>query len=289
MRKAAVRDGDPTTTSGFVIVCLSTITDDGKKIALSGEEATCGNCKGTYKIFGTGQGVSDKGRLIVVDGDSVLCPCGKNKVIVGSNSRIFLHTSRGSAAAISATESLGIASPAPDRLAEDDDVEDTYPVPVSDATVNPDCSYLDGSNARIDAPASLYKRTNNISVGPGKQTTFEFPGGGTATATRFDATINGHPVNIYVPTQNPAQGYGIPGEKEIAKALETVPPQQYKDLQRISINPAANSQDATWQKIYNDPTFSSAATASIDQGVAFYPWKGWSTFPQEYVDSTMSA
>ena len=42
-----------------------------------------------------------------------------------------------------------------------------------------------------------------------------------------------------------------------------------------------------WQEEYGDSSFSSAATADIKQGVAFFPWKGWSTFPQRYVDSTM--
>ena len=45
MRKAAVRHGDPTTTGGFVLAYSSTLHDDGKKIALSGDEATCGICK----------------------------------------------------------------------------------------------------------------------------------------------------------------------------------------------------------------------------------------------------
>ena len=51
MRKAAVRHGDPTTTRGFVMAYSSTIHDDGKRVALSGDEATCGNCKGVFKIF----------------------------------------------------------------------------------------------------------------------------------------------------------------------------------------------------------------------------------------------
>jgi hypothetical protein len=102
MRKAAVRHGDPTTTRGFVTAYSSTIHDGGKKIALSGDEATCGNCKGLFKMFGTGKGISQKARSIVVDGDLVLCPCGKNRVIVGSNPRIFVHTNAGSAVTSSA-------------------------------------------------------------------------------------------------------------------------------------------------------------------------------------------
>jgi hypothetical protein len=53
-------------------------------------------------MFGTGKGISQKARSIVVDGDLVLCPCGKNRVIVGSNPRIFVHTNAGSAVTSSA-------------------------------------------------------------------------------------------------------------------------------------------------------------------------------------------
>ncbi|NMM00442.1 PAAR domain-containing protein [Paraburkholderia sp. RP-4-7] len=103
MRKAAVRDGDPTTTGGIVIGSSTRITDHGKKIALDGDVATCGNCKGTHRIFGTGKGISDKGRNVVVDGDSVLCSCGKNRVIVGNNPGYFINSDYGSAATSSAS------------------------------------------------------------------------------------------------------------------------------------------------------------------------------------------
>jgi uncharacterized Zn-binding protein involved in type VI secretion len=102
MRKAAVRNGDPTTTRGFVIAHSSTMFDNGKHVALSGDEATCGNCKGTWKIYGTGEGMIEKGRCVVVDGDLVLCPCKKNWVVVGSDPGIFLK-SDGSSGAVART------------------------------------------------------------------------------------------------------------------------------------------------------------------------------------------
>ncbi|MEQ5839902.1 PAAR domain-containing protein [Paraburkholderia acidicola] len=105
MRKAAIRHGDPTTTGGFVMVFSSSIYDHGTKVALNGDEATCGNCKGTFKILGTGKGMSEKGRVVVVDGDLVLCPCKKNRVVIGSNPGIFLETSGGAAVASSVTSS----------------------------------------------------------------------------------------------------------------------------------------------------------------------------------------
>ncbi|NIE58177.1 MULTISPECIES: PAAR domain-containing protein [unclassified Burkholderia] len=94
MRKAAVRDGDPTTTRGSVIAHASTIYDGKKKVALDGEKATCGTCRGAFKIVATGKGISENGRNVVVDGDIVMCPCGDNRVLVGSNPGIFLQSTR---------------------------------------------------------------------------------------------------------------------------------------------------------------------------------------------------
>ncbi|HYS62200.1 MAG TPA: PAAR domain-containing protein [Paraburkholderia sp.] len=108
MRKAAVRDGDPTTTGGRVMGSSTGYADHGKKLALDGDVATCGNCKGAHLILGTGKGISDKGRNVVVDDDSVFCPCGKNRVIVGSNPGYFLDSDHGSASASSVT---AVASP----------------------------------------------------------------------------------------------------------------------------------------------------------------------------------
>jgi uncharacterized Zn-binding protein involved in type VI secretion len=74
----------------------------GKRIALDGDAATCGNCKGTHRIFGTGKGISDKGRKAVVDGDQVLCPCKKNRVLVGNKPGVFLTITDSSAVASNA-------------------------------------------------------------------------------------------------------------------------------------------------------------------------------------------
>ncbi|WP_175768956.1 PAAR domain-containing protein [Burkholderia cenocepacia] len=93
MRKAAIRDNDPTTTRGFVTAVSSTIYDKGKRVALSGDKATCGNCEGTFEIIGSGKGISELGRNVAVDGDRVACPCMKNCVIAGSNPGIFLKSS----------------------------------------------------------------------------------------------------------------------------------------------------------------------------------------------------
>jgi hypothetical protein len=289
MRKAAVRNGDPTTTGGRVIAFESTIYDKNReRVALDGEKATCRNCEGAYGIVGTGKGIINRARNVVVDGDVVLCPCGKNRVLVGSNPGIFLETRAGTERNGNAIVSVATLPTIAGILAAgEDESDERYPAASVKGEVGPDCSYLDGSKGRIDAPANLYGHTNFVTVSSGKPTTFNFPGGGSGAATRYDATVSGHPVSIFVSERPPAAGYGVPNGEQIARALEAVPREQYKDLDKISVSTEANPQDAVWQRIYRSPSFSSAATASVSQGVAFYPWKGFATIPQRYVDSTM--
>ncbi|WP_174919467.1 PAAR domain-containing protein [Burkholderia metallica] len=89
MRRAAVRDSDRTTTSGLVIAVTSTIFDNGKHVAIDGDKATCGNCKGAFRILSSARRMSCHGRRVVLDGDPVLCPCGQIKVVAGADSKIF--------------------------------------------------------------------------------------------------------------------------------------------------------------------------------------------------------
>jgi uncharacterized Zn-binding protein involved in type VI secretion len=92
MRKALVRNGDPTTTGGVVSATTSNRSDGGKPIALHGEEATCGKCKGIFKIFGTCTTATYSGQTSVFDGDLVLCPCGQNRVIAGPDAGCFAES-----------------------------------------------------------------------------------------------------------------------------------------------------------------------------------------------------
>lgn len=91
MRIPVVRHGDPTTTGGKVVAFDGTIRDNSKVIARHGNQATCGNCKGLWNIVGTGEGMSEGGRVAVIQGNKVLCPCGKNRVIAGPDVGCFLH------------------------------------------------------------------------------------------------------------------------------------------------------------------------------------------------------
>lgn len=93
MLKALVVQGDATTTRGFVFgASAHGMTDQGKPFALHGDEATCGICKGTFQIFGTATQRCYEGRAGVVDGDLVLCPCNRNRVIAGPDAGCFYET-----------------------------------------------------------------------------------------------------------------------------------------------------------------------------------------------------
>ena len=110
MVKGAVRHGDPTTTGGVVLAFSSTIFDGNKQVALSGDEATCGHCDGIFKIFGTGQGMSEQGRDVVVDGDLILYSCRMNRVIVGANPGIWLESSGSANASSQTVPTMSVAS-----------------------------------------------------------------------------------------------------------------------------------------------------------------------------------
>ena len=105
-----IKHGDTTTTRGVVIAVASRMFDKGRRLALNGEEATCGTCKGAFEIVGTATHVRDRGRALVQHGDQVMCPCGKNRVMADSNMHYHnegsaarpLATPVGSAAAIGA-------------------------------------------------------------------------------------------------------------------------------------------------------------------------------------------
>lgn len=90
MRRAVARFGDSTTTGGKVFAFSAEMYDNGRKLALSGETASCGNCSGAYPIFGTGEQMTEHGRSVVLHGDSVLCPCEKNKVFVSDDAGIHV-------------------------------------------------------------------------------------------------------------------------------------------------------------------------------------------------------
>jgi uncharacterized Zn-binding protein involved in type VI secretion len=91
MRKAVARLGYLTSTGGEVLAFKSNLFDNGRRRALHGEKATCGICSGSHPILGTGTQMMDHGQPVVLHGDAVLCPCGKNKVLVIPDAMVFVQ------------------------------------------------------------------------------------------------------------------------------------------------------------------------------------------------------
>lgn len=105
------KHGDPTTTGGFVIATLSTMFDNDVRLAIAGDQATCGNCKGGWPISATGTHMTENGRNVVIDRDWVLCPCKKNRVIAVAPTMDYVHGSLQVQVAMAADGSLGPSFP----------------------------------------------------------------------------------------------------------------------------------------------------------------------------------
>jgi uncharacterized Zn-binding protein involved in type VI secretion len=94
--------GDSTTTGGSIVGASSTLFENSKRMALSGDLASCGKCKGgPFPILGTAGGWIEKGNAMVKDRDIVLCPCGQNHVI--ADSTIYFGSGKSATASASVT------------------------------------------------------------------------------------------------------------------------------------------------------------------------------------------
>ncbi|MBN3744172.1 PAAR domain-containing protein [Burkholderia sp. Se-20373] len=111
MSRRAIRNGDATTTGGIVIAGTASIFVNNKHIALDGDKATCGNCEGMFPIAGSAVSVVGGGRAVAVEGDAVLCPCGQNLLVAGSDCTFFI----GGGAHGSASPFIGYSAFAPTR------------------------------------------------------------------------------------------------------------------------------------------------------------------------------
>jgi uncharacterized Zn-binding protein involved in type VI secretion len=108
--KQIVGYGDATTTGGRVVSATSTTLENSKRMSLSGDMATCGNCKGSFSIYGTVDTWTENGKSMVGHLDMVLCPCKKNRVLAFTETTIFIMDdgdgSRSVAASAASDEAL---------------------------------------------------------------------------------------------------------------------------------------------------------------------------------------
>ncbi|OXC73363.1 hypothetical protein BSU04_37545 [Caballeronia sordidicola] len=298
MRRSYIKQGDRTTSGATVNQGIKGVSHRGTNVSFLGAEIYCPRCKSTGYLAGIGprHPPTWMKQQPALHDDLAICKCKPTPPVIASQNEMF--------------ESYGIAYLAKMGFAPNGDAltRGTQIAPAmlsisdfeSDADAEPgrvpaptnkgsfDCSYLDGSKGRIDAPADLYKKRNPVQLIPGKQMQVDFPSGESGPATKYDAIINGQTIPILVPLQKPPVDTALAEPRQIAEALGKLPDQNLPNINRVVTNAAANPDDAKWAAQYGQADFYSAATANIQQGVAVYPWHGWTgTIPQRYIDSTM--
>ncbi|SAL63246.1 PAAR repeat-containing protein [Caballeronia humi] len=291
-----IKVGDRTTSGATVIEGMSDVTHHGVPLSFVGAKIFCPACKSDGVIVAQGPRLPDDwmGNPSALDNDLGVCACRPVPVLIASQNDMSMSfdvhelARMGFSAAGRSLLEPGNAAPL-GRLDADSEVE-AKPSPVPSGSKAVDCSYLDGSKGRIDAPAGFYAHDKPVSLSAGRLAQVDFPGGGLDSATRYDAIVGSKTIPIYVPMQSPENGAPMIGQTQLAKALEVLSPQHLENLERITTNASPNPDDLRWQQRYGDASFSSAATADLKQGVAFFPWQAWkgqSSIPQQYIDSTM--
>ncbi|WP_238714361.1 S-type pyocin domain-containing protein [Tenebrionibacter intestinalis] len=83
-QKQLAKLGDKT-SFGKIVSASANISDEGVKLAVDGDMAYCNNCKDSFPIVATYKGWIGDGKLVVGDGDTVLCKCKNNVVFATSH------------------------------------------------------------------------------------------------------------------------------------------------------------------------------------------------------------
>ncbi len=109
---------------------------------------------------------------------------------------------------------------------------------------------------------------------------------GPADAQQYTITIEGHTVQVYLPsTPNPSAG-NITAVDAVAQALAGLPAANRVRVIAVDIEPARNPADAYWAREYNRPGFTSDMTAGARGVVNIYPLADPRT--QQSLDTTLT-
>jgi hypothetical protein len=296
MRRNYLSVGDVATNGATIIEGIDKVKYGGVNLTYLNAKVRCPVCKtiGIIVPWGPRRPGKWMNKEPALDNDLCACECDPKPHLIASQSRMFMSSEPQELAAMGFS-AMGMPLSKVPQLAQQVKqqlAESTVssPAPSSDDRTTTDCSYLDGSKGRIDAPPGFYGSRNLAGVSPGRSTEADFPAGGVAPATQYDVSIGDKRIPLYVAARPVADGSPMVREVQLAKALEKLPPRNLENIGQITTNAGPNPEDAIWQRDYGQPDFSSAATASLKQGVAFYPWRAWkghSEIPQRYIDSTM--
>lgn len=150
------------------------------------------------------------------------------------------------------------------------------------------CSYLDGSRTLILAPKQRFKgQREKYTLGLPTCTTHKFPGDKKPSAAiQHTVLIDGQSIDVFTSAGETPPNKTQPSVDSIAKSLAATPKSQRKHIRSVEISSKANPHDAYWEKQYNIPGFTSAATASGDN-VTYYPGNSSSMENQDEIDRIM--
>ena len=102
---------------------------------------------------------------------------------------------------------------------------------------------------------------------------FAFDTGIKAPAQRYDVTVNGKTLPVYMPQTAATDGLMHASIDEIVKGLSRLPPSALKEIGEVRVSPQSNPADAYWAKQYNNPDFNSYMTCGSEGVVRVYPTK----------------
>jgi hypothetical protein len=246
MRRSYIKKGDQTTSGATVTQGIEGVRHHGMTLAFLGAEVYCPRCKSTGHLVGSGPrfGHTWMRKQPVLHDDLAICECEPTPRVIASQHTMFETYEAADLAkmgfapngdALSRAASIIPAAP---PSAHSDDYAAPTPAPVDDVSV--DCSYLDGSKSRIDAPTDFYTKRNTVQLSPGKPVQADFRSGGLAPATEYDATVNGQTIPIIASIQKLPANTALAEPSQIAEALGKLPSQHLPNINRVTTDAAAN-------------------------------------------------
>jgi uncharacterized Zn-binding protein involved in type VI secretion len=146
-----------------------------------------------------------------------------------------------------------------------------------------ECGYLKKGETVEASKAKFDRIRKPAKLGTAKDIKHKFPGG-TEDVDAISQTveIDGRTITVIRPKDSVDPKH-LPTMQQMASALGAVPSKQLDKVQNVVLSNQANPDDAYWEKEYNIPGFSSAATGGPG-GLTFYPKS--SKWDQAFVDST---
>jgi hypothetical protein len=129
-----------------------------------------------------------------------------------------------------------------------------------------------GLPQNVSEAPTTYGTTSGWTMSPGTPVPNIAFQSGTGPATRYDITIDGRTIPVYLSTQAPGTGLSTHSPGEVAAALSRLPPEVRAGINEVRLNSAQNPQDTFWAQQYGDPNFRSYMTADSANGaIDFYP------------------